>query len=575
MGVLAGSVCPVSGGKRVPGCRSPTTTLPPGDWLDDKRHGYGVCKFADGTKYRGESAREGGWKGRVCCCACSWGADAGWAWPDWWAPVPPTPATGDWEEDCWLQSAADPAHCRVAGAGVTRAVAGQEANVLIEARDDNSCRRLSGGDEFQVALRWGGRTLRHQHNVASLRATHPAGPDTTSCPCMHARSGPASLAATVKDNGDGTYRASYTPTVAGVYELSILIGAEEHVADSPYPLRRAAHSTLHARTQLAWQEASLAGAPLQLAPPLTHPLMQGVARQARRAAVHRDGAGTQRGHRGRAGALCRRRARQVWQPLAWRGGAACGAAPFGGQPGGRQRQRRGGGGAGASARRLLRRCLHAAGARALAPEHCLPRPAPAWDPLLRARARGCQPRPRRGLSRRVRSSSRRSRSSSRRARGGRAVAGAGARSRCRCAGPVATLGAHCCRGLCRRRRRLGVGLWGRGGAGERRGAIHQGVCVLAPQAAMRCGDAQRAPGLRTISLTNMQPRPARPGSPRRACGGESGGHLEGDQAAEGAQGQGGGGQAAAAAGAWRRIGACGGRALAHASRAQSCRVAGS
>lgn len=51
-------------------------------------------------------------------------------------PKPFTPATcrpaGDWEDDGWLQSAADPEHCRVAGPGVTRAVAGQQAELVIE-----------------------------------------------------------------------------------------------------------------------------------------------------------------------------------------------------------------------------------------------------------------------------------------------------------------------------------------------------------------------------------------------------------------------------------------------------------
>jgi hypothetical protein len=48
---------------------------------------------------------------------------------------------------------------------------------------------------------------------------------------------PDAVTAAVKDNGDGTYSASYTATVAGVYELHITLGVEEHVAQSPYPLR--------------------------------------------------------------------------------------------------------------------------------------------------------------------------------------------------------------------------------------------------------------------------------------------------------------------------------------------------
>jgi hypothetical protein len=72
-----------------------------------------------------------------------------------------------------------------------------------QARDEDGNRRLTGGDEFQAHLR-----------------------------------GPASLVASVKDNGDGTYLVTYSARVAGVYRLDITTsGGEEHVADSPYPLR--------------------------------------------------------------------------------------------------------------------------------------------------------------------------------------------------------------------------------------------------------------------------------------------------------------------------------------------------
>eukprot|EP00887_Chlorella_sp_A99_P000144 scaffold16.g144.t1 len=124
-----------------------------GEWKADRRHGQGSCKFADGTRFRGE-----------------------------------------WEDDAWVQSAADPARCRVAGPGVTRAVAGQAGELVIEARDEQGNKRLSGGDEFKVHLR-----------------------------------GPASLVATVADEGDGSYAVTYTATIAGVYEL--------HITNSPYPLR--------------------------------------------------------------------------------------------------------------------------------------------------------------------------------------------------------------------------------------------------------------------------------------------------------------------------------------------------
>jgi len=57
-----------------------------------KRHGQGFCKFADGVKFRGE-----------------------------------------WEDDGWVQSAADPVRSKVLPApGLCRAVAGQQATFSIE-----------------------------------------------------------------------------------------------------------------------------------------------------------------------------------------------------------------------------------------------------------------------------------------------------------------------------------------------------------------------------------------------------------------------------------------------------------
>jgi len=62
-----------------------------GKWKDDKRHGQGTCLFADGTRFRGE-----------------------------------------WEEDAWLQSAAEPALTRVSGPGLTKALAGHTASFVIQ-----------------------------------------------------------------------------------------------------------------------------------------------------------------------------------------------------------------------------------------------------------------------------------------------------------------------------------------------------------------------------------------------------------------------------------------------------------
>ncbi len=57
------------------------------------RHGWGVCKYADGPKFRGE-----------------------------------------WKEDAWVQSLADPGRCRAKGPGLSRAVSGKEAAFLISVR---------------------------------------------------------------------------------------------------------------------------------------------------------------------------------------------------------------------------------------------------------------------------------------------------------------------------------------------------------------------------------------------------------------------------------------------------------
>ena len=139
-------------------CCALLLSLAAGEWRVDKRHGQGVCKFADGRKFRGEAVVEvriSAWlagSGRLLvgaavrallhtakqsssCAVC----------PELQLhPAEPahislqhlrlslTAPAGEWEDDGWLQSSADPAHCRVAGPGVTRAVAGQTAELLIE-----------------------------------------------------------------------------------------------------------------------------------------------------------------------------------------------------------------------------------------------------------------------------------------------------------------------------------------------------------------------------------------------------------------------------------------------------------
>ncbi|DBB01026.1 TPA: hypothetical protein ACH3X1_000926 [Trebouxia sp. C0004] len=133
------------------------------NWKDDKRHGQGTCLFADGTRFRGE-----------------------------------------WEEDAWLQSAAEPALTRVSGPGLTKALAGQTASFVIQAYDELKNKRLSGGDNFLAHL------------------VGPAGVITH---------------ASLEDKENGTYLVTYRCTTAGMHDLHITIGGEEHVAESPYSVR--------------------------------------------------------------------------------------------------------------------------------------------------------------------------------------------------------------------------------------------------------------------------------------------------------------------------------------------------
>jgi hypothetical protein len=148
-----------------------------GEWRNDKRHGYGFCIFADGTKFRGE-----------------------------------------WEDDDWCQSTADPVFCKVFGPGVVRAMAGEATMLGIEARDELKNKRLSGGDIFTVKL-----TL-----VVDADEEDHENENGTRADLVEY--------GTVTDNGDGTYVAHYTCTVAGEYICEVLIGADEHCGQSPYDI---------------------------------------------------------------------------------------------------------------------------------------------------------------------------------------------------------------------------------------------------------------------------------------------------------------------------------------------------
>lgn len=175
-----------------------------GAWMEGKPHGPGIMKYGDGSVYRGEFA-EGKRHGQGKC-----------KFEDG------TTFKGAWDDDGWVQTAADAAKSRVAGAGIVRAEAGKVSKFLIHARDVVGNKRLSGGDDFRVVLE---------------RCIDDDGGDGTS---EHANRGEddrqISICGNVTDKDDGTYEVVYVPEVAGVYELNVMCG-DYHVADSPYPIR--------------------------------------------------------------------------------------------------------------------------------------------------------------------------------------------------------------------------------------------------------------------------------------------------------------------------------------------------
>ena len=160
-----------------------------GEWRAGKRHGKGACAYANGDEYQGEWANDERHGYGVCVFADG------------------TKYRGEWERDCWCQSSADPVFTRVFGPGVVRATAGVAATIGIEARDELKNKRLSGGDIFAVRL-----TLAGENDNDDAVVEHGV----------------------VMDNGDGTYVAYYTCTVAGSYSCEVLIGNDEQCGDSPY-----------------------------------------------------------------------------------------------------------------------------------------------------------------------------------------------------------------------------------------------------------------------------------------------------------------------------------------------------
>jgi hypothetical protein len=146
-----------------------------GAWQHGKRHGVGVCEFAEsGRRFRGA-----------------------------------------WERDAWVQSTADPALCKLRGPGLARAVAGAPARFALTARDEDRNARLCGGDTFVLWLQRPTTADANAHAPPPLPRIYGA----------------------VADNGDGSYGCSYVATAAGAYELHVCSADGEPVADSPYPVR--------------------------------------------------------------------------------------------------------------------------------------------------------------------------------------------------------------------------------------------------------------------------------------------------------------------------------------------------
>jgi hypothetical protein len=164
-------------------------TIYQGEWCDGKRHGKGACTYANGDEYQGEWVRDERHGYGVCVFADG------------------TKYRGEWERDCWCQSTAEPAFTKVFGPGVVKARAGEASMIGIEARDELKNKRLSGGDIFTVKL------------------THVDSMETDDELVEYG---------TVTDNGDGTYVAYYTCTVAGAYQCEVIIGNDEQCGNSPY-----------------------------------------------------------------------------------------------------------------------------------------------------------------------------------------------------------------------------------------------------------------------------------------------------------------------------------------------------
>ncbi|MEW5308053.1 MAG: hypothetical protein WDW38_000041 [Sanguina aurantia] len=183
-----------------------------GEWSKGVRHGSGSCVFANGDKYAGQ------WE-----CDKRHGQGAA-------VFADGVRFRGQWDRDAWVQSAADPRTTVLGGPGLVRAVAGGTATFMIQARDEEGNRRLSGGEEWLVSV----HTAASATPTASRTSLH----DTTQALAL--RASPPAAIGSVEDLGDGSYRASYSLTTAGIHYLSITNDQQEHVGDSPYTIRVAA-----------------------------------------------------------------------------------------------------------------------------------------------------------------------------------------------------------------------------------------------------------------------------------------------------------------------------------------------
>ena len=110
------------------------------------------------------------------------------------------------------------ANCTAEGGGLQEARLGQEAEFVVRACDFRGQPRTEGGDAVTVALERAGGA-----GADECKGGEEAG------------GGAADGAARVVDNGDGTYRCTFTPAVAGRAALHVRVFGE-HIRDSPFAI---------------------------------------------------------------------------------------------------------------------------------------------------------------------------------------------------------------------------------------------------------------------------------------------------------------------------------------------------